>query len=58
MSSYDVIAVGSGAGGGTNWQSHDVFVDSRYVSKDTWYDVVDTSFFPSIGAVNPAPPPA
>jgi choline dehydrogenase-like flavoprotein len=69
MSDYDVIVIGSGAGGGTlvrhlapsgkrvlllergdwlarepqNWQAHDVFVDNRY-----------TSFFPSIGAVNPA----
>ncbi len=66
MGSYDVIVIGSGAGGGTlvhelapsglrilllerggwltrepqNWLAGDVFVD--------------TSFFPSIGAVNPA----
>ena len=90
---YDVIIVGSGAGGGTlahtlapsgkrtlilergdflpretdNWNPGAVFVDGRYLSPDTWYDadgkqfqpqvhyfVVDTSFFPSIGAVNPA----
>jgi len=67
---YDVIIVGSGAGGGTlahtlapsgkrilllergdfltretdNWNPGPVFVDGKY-----------TSFFPSIGAVNPAP---
>jgi choline dehydrogenase-like flavoprotein len=61
---YDVIVIGSGAGGGTlvrhlapsgkrvlllergdwltrepqNWNVHDVFVDSRYISPDTWYD--------------------
>ena len=64
MDSYDVIIIGSGAGGGTlarhlapsgkrilllergdwlprepsNWSAHDVFVDNRYVSEDTWYD--------------------
>ena len=41
---YDAIIVGSGAGGGTNPGA--VFVDGKYV--------VDTSFFPSMGAVNPA----
>src|SRR2546421_271144 len=72
MDSYDVIIVGTGAGGGTlarhlapsgkrilllergdwlprepsNWLAQDVFVDNLYV--------VDTSVFPSIGAVNPA----
>jgi len=99
---YDVIIIGSGAGGGTlahalagsgksilllergdflsremdNWDPRPVFVDGKYISKDTWFDdtgkpfqpqvhyfvggatkmygVVDTSFFPSIGAVNPA----
>ena len=61
---YDVIIIGTGAGGGTlaaelapfgkrilllerggwlpreqaNWNAEDVFVDNRYVSKDTWYD--------------------
>ena len=71
--SYDVIIVGTGAGGGTlartlapsgkrilllergdfltreseNWDPGPVFVDGRYISPDT-------SFFPSIGAVNPA----
>src|SRR4051794_32329765 len=74
MSSYDVIIIGSGAGGGTlvralapsgkrilllerggwlarepqNWQSHDVFVDNRYVSPDTWYDADDKPFQPQI----------
>ena len=64
MDSYDVIIVGTGAGGGTlarhlapsgkrilllergdwlprepsNWLAQDVFVDNKYVSKDTWYD--------------------
>jgi choline dehydrogenase-like flavoprotein len=44
---YDVIIVGSGAGGGTLAHPKPVFVDGKYSSKDT-------SFFPSIGAVNPA----
>ena len=61
---YDVIIIGSGAGGGTlarhlapsgkrililergdwlpreaeNWDSKAVFVDNRYVPKETWYD--------------------
>jgi choline dehydrogenase-like flavoprotein len=74
MSSYDVIVIGSGAGGGTlvrqlagsgkrvlllergdwlarepqNWQSHDVFVDNRYVSQDTWYDERDRPFQPQV----------
>jgi choline dehydrogenase-like flavoprotein len=74
MSSYDVIIIGSGAGGGTlaralapsgkrilllerggwlprepqNWQSHDVFVDNRYVSPDTWYDGDDKPFQPQV----------
>jgi choline dehydrogenase-like flavoprotein len=44
-----------------NWSTADVFVDNRYISPDTCRAneldnlyVVDTSFFPSIGAVNPA----
>ena len=67
-STYDVIVIGTGAGGGTlvrhlapsgkrilllergdwltrepqNWDVRDVFVDSRYISPDTWYDA-DTS---------------
>jgi choline dehydrogenase-like flavoprotein len=74
MSAYDVIVIGSGAGGGTlvrqlaasgkrilllergdwlprepqNWQSHDVFVDNRYVSPDTWYDERDRPFQPQV----------
>jgi choline dehydrogenase-like flavoprotein len=71
---YDVIVIGSGAGGGTlvrklapsgksilllergdwlprepsNWSAHDVFVDNRYVSADTWYDAKDKPFQPQI----------
>jgi choline dehydrogenase-like flavoprotein len=71
---YDVIIVGSGAGGGTlahrlapsgkrvlvlergdwlpreveNWDATAVFVDNRYVSKDTWYDASGTAFQPQI----------
>jgi choline dehydrogenase-like flavoprotein len=74
MSDYDVIVIGSGAGGGTlvrrlaptgkrvlllergdwlprepqNWLAHDVFVDNRYVSKDTWYDADDKPFQPQV----------
>ena len=74
MDSYDVIIVGSGAGGGTlarhlapsgkrilllergdwlprepqNWLAQDVFVDNRYVSKDTWYDEHGKPFQPQI----------
>ena len=65
MDRYDVIIIGTGAGGGTlarhlapsgkrilllergdwlprepeNWLAEDVFVENRYVSPDTWYDV-------------------
>ena len=61
---YDVIIIGSGAGGGTlaydlagsgknilllergdflprepeNWDPKQVFVEGRYISKDTWFD--------------------
>ncbi|MFF1876925.1 GMC family oxidoreductase [Leifsonia sp. NPDC058230] len=71
---YDVIIVGSGAGGGTlahrlapsgkrvlilergdwlprepqNWDATAVFVDNRYVSKDTWYDDHGKSFQPQV----------
>jgi len=31
-----------------NWQAHDVFVDNRYVSPDTWYDARDRPFQPQI----------
>ncbi len=74
MSAYDVIVIGSGAGGGTlvhklassgkrilllergdwlrrepqNWSAHDVFVDNRYVSQDTWYDADDKPFQPQV----------
>ena len=69
--SYDVIVIGTGAGGGTlarhlapsgkrilllergdwlprepeNWSTADVFVDGRYISDDSWYDVKGKSFF-------------
>jgi choline dehydrogenase-like flavoprotein len=71
---YDVIVIGSGAGGGTltrrlaasgkrilllerggwlprepaNWGPHEVFVDNRYVSEDTWYDADGRPFQPQI----------
>jgi choline dehydrogenase-like flavoprotein len=71
---YDVIIVGSGAGGGTlaahlapsgkkilvlerggwlprepdNWDAGQVFVDNRYVSKETWYDDKGKAFQPGI----------
>ena len=74
MESYDVIIIGTGAGGGTlarhlapsgkrilvlergdwlprepsNWSAHDVFVDNRYVSPDTWYDASGKSFQPQV----------
>jgi choline dehydrogenase-like flavoprotein len=43
---YDVIVIGSGAGGGSLVHARALLVENRYV--------VDTSCFPSIGAVNPA----
>jgi choline dehydrogenase-like flavoprotein len=71
---YDVIVIGSGAGGGSlvnrlapsgkrillmergdwlprepsNWSAHDVFVDNRYVSPDTWYDSDGNPFQPQV----------
>ena len=74
MEHYDVIIIGTGAGGGTlarhlapsgkrilllergdwlprepeNWLAHDVFVDNRYVSPDTWYDPSGKPFQPQI----------
>jgi len=68
---YDVIIIGTGAGGGTlarhlapsgkrilllergdwlprepaNWSTVDVFVDGRYISKDSWYDPKGKSFY-------------
>jgi choline dehydrogenase-like flavoprotein len=74
MDAYDVVIIGTGAGGGTlarhlapsgkrilllergdwlpreppNWSAHDVFVDNRYVSPDTWYDADGKSFQPQV----------
>ena len=31
-----------------NWLAHDVFVDGRYVSPDTWYDANGESFQPQV----------
>ena len=71
---FDVIIIGSGAGGGTlarhlaptgkrililergdwlpreaeNWDSKEVFVENRYVPKETWYDSKDKPFQPGI----------
>jgi choline dehydrogenase-like flavoprotein len=71
---YDVIIVGSGAGGGTlahrlapsgkrilllergdwlprepqNWDAEAVFVDNRYISKDTWFDNNGNAFQPQV----------
>ena len=72
--SYDVIVIGSGAGGGTiahrmapsgkrilllerggwlprepqNWLAQNVFVESRYVSSDTWYYSDGSEFQPEV----------
>ena len=71
---YDVIIIGSGAGGGTlacklapsgkrililergdylprekaNWCATPVFVDSRSVSPDTWFDAAGQAFQPGV----------
>ena len=71
---YDVIIIGSGAGGGTlaytlaesgknilllergdflpremeNWDAKPVFVDGRYISKDTWFDRDGKQFQPQV----------
>src|SRR5215470_12078230 len=71
---YDVIIVGSGAGGGTlartlassgkrilllergdflpreldNWNPKPVFVDGKYISKDTWFDREGKPFQPQV----------
>jgi choline dehydrogenase-like flavoprotein len=71
---FDVIIIGTGAGGGTlahtlassgkrvlllergdflpketeNWSPDDVFIDGRYISKDTWYDGDGTAFQPQV----------
>ncbi len=72
--SYDVIIIGTGAGGGTlantlapsgkkilllergdflprereNWDPGQVFIDGRYISKDTWYDAAGAAFQPQV----------
>jgi choline dehydrogenase-like flavoprotein len=72
QSDYDIIIIGTGAGGGTlahrlapggkrilllerggwlprqkeNWDAQKVFVENRYVSKDTWYDKQGNPFQP------------
>jgi len=69
---YDIIIIGTGAGGGTlaghlapsgkkilllergdflkrepqNWNVGSVFVENRYISKDTWYDKEGIAFQP------------
>jgi choline dehydrogenase-like flavoprotein len=74
LSDYDVIVIGSGAGGGTlvhrlapsgkrilllerggwltrepqNWSAESVFVENRYISKDTWYDADGEGFQPQV----------
>src|SRR6266516_6360712 len=71
---YDVIIIGTGAGGGTlahtlagsgkrvlllergdflpretqNWDPRAVFVDGRYISKDTWFDAGGKPFQPQV----------
>jgi choline dehydrogenase-like flavoprotein len=71
---YDVIIIGTGAGGGTlahalagsgkrilllergdflpremdNWDPKPVFVDGKYISKDTWFDRDGKSFQPQV----------
>ena len=71
---YDVIIIGSGAGGGTlahtlaasgkqilllergnylpremdNWRPEPVFIDGKYISKDTWYDADGKPFQPQV----------
>ena len=68
---YDVVIIGTGAGGGTlanvlakagkrilllergnflprekeNWDPEQVFVNGRYISRDTWYDADDGALF-------------
>jgi choline dehydrogenase-like flavoprotein len=62
-SSYDVIVIGSGAGGGTLVHrlvggATKLYGAALYRERDfgelRHHDGIDTSFFPSIGAVNPA----
>ena len=73
-SDWDIIIIGSGAGGGTlarqlaptgkrililergdwlkrealNWDAKAVFVDNRYISRDTWYDANGRAFQPQV----------
>jgi len=73
-SAYDVIIIGTGAGGGTlarhlapsgkrilllergdwlprepqNWDTAEVFVNNRYISKDTWYNADGNAFQPQV----------
>ena len=72
--SYDVIIIGTGAGGGTlantlapsgkkilllergdflprereNWDPGEVFINGRYISKDTWYTANGEAFQPQV----------
>jgi choline dehydrogenase-like flavoprotein len=72
--SYDVIIIGTGAGGGTlahtlapsgkkilllergdflpreseNWDPDPVFIEGRYISKDTWFDADGKPFQPQV----------
>jgi choline dehydrogenase-like flavoprotein len=74
MNQYDIIIIGSGAGGGTllhrlapsgkrilvierggflprekqNWDTAEVFVNDRYVSKDIWHDQAGKAFQPGV----------
>jgi choline dehydrogenase-like flavoprotein len=71
---YDVVIIGSGAGGGTlahalaesgkrilllergdflpremdNWDPDPVFIQGKYISKDTWYDADGKPFQPQV----------
>jgi len=71
---FDVIIIGTGAGGGTlahtlapsgkrilllergnflprereNWDPDPVFIEGRYISKDTWYDADGQAFQPQV----------
>jgi len=71
---FDLVIIGSGAGGGTlahtlagsgkqilllergdflpremdNWSPQPVFIDGKYISKDTWYDADGKPFQPQV----------